>query len=373
MRITAETCPHYLTFTAEEIPDGATQFKCCPPIREAANRELLWEGLRDGTIDMRRLRPLAVHRRPQALRHRRLRHRVGRDLVAAARAVGGLDRGAAARVHARRRRPAGCRDGPADQTGLHAQGPDRRRRRRRLRVFAPDDAVRRRRRARCTTRTPSRRTPAGASRASSAAPGCAAQRIDIDAEPRGRLLTRGDRTMNDRVTARTSLASPDLASRALAGSVVYANDELFAERENLIKPGRAGLLDRGLRPQGQGVRRLGDPPSPRARPRLRDRAARRARGGARRRHRHLLVQGQLPAARLRRGCVVSRATRRPRSCESADWVTLVREVAAQGRHRQLLRGGRRAPVHPRAAVDLSPTAASPASGCTASRCRTRGC
>ena len=52
VRITAETCPHYLTFTAEDIPDGATQYKCCPPIREAANRELLWEGLRDGTIDM---------------------------------------------------------------------------------------------------------------------------------------------------------------------------------------------------------------------------------------------------------------------------------------------------------------------------------
>jgi len=50
--VTAETCPHYLTFSAEEIPDGATQFKCCPPIREAANRELLWEGLRDGVIDI---------------------------------------------------------------------------------------------------------------------------------------------------------------------------------------------------------------------------------------------------------------------------------------------------------------------------------
>jgi allantoinase len=52
VRITAETCPHYLTFSAEEIPDGATQYKCCPPIREAANRELLWEGLRDGVIDL---------------------------------------------------------------------------------------------------------------------------------------------------------------------------------------------------------------------------------------------------------------------------------------------------------------------------------
>ncbi|WIY02491.1 allantoinase AllB [Amycolatopsis mongoliensis] len=49
--LTAETCPHYLSFVAEEIRDGATQFKCCPPIREAANRELLWQGLADGVID----------------------------------------------------------------------------------------------------------------------------------------------------------------------------------------------------------------------------------------------------------------------------------------------------------------------------------
>jgi len=51
VRITAETCPHYLTFSADEIPNGATQYKCCPPIREAANREQLWDGLRDRTID----------------------------------------------------------------------------------------------------------------------------------------------------------------------------------------------------------------------------------------------------------------------------------------------------------------------------------
>lgn len=51
VRVTAETCPHYLTFSAEEITDGATQFKCCPPIRESGNRELLWQGLRDGVID----------------------------------------------------------------------------------------------------------------------------------------------------------------------------------------------------------------------------------------------------------------------------------------------------------------------------------
>ncbi|MFN2577879.1 MAG: allantoinase AllB [Pyrinomonadaceae bacterium] len=49
--ITVETCPHYLHFAAEYIPDGATEFKCCPPIRERENREQLWEALRDGTID----------------------------------------------------------------------------------------------------------------------------------------------------------------------------------------------------------------------------------------------------------------------------------------------------------------------------------
>jgi allantoinase len=49
---TVETCPHYLTFAAEDVPDGATEFKCCPPVRERENRERLWEALADGTIDM---------------------------------------------------------------------------------------------------------------------------------------------------------------------------------------------------------------------------------------------------------------------------------------------------------------------------------
>jgi len=51
VKITAETCPHYLHFAAETVPAGATEFKCCPPIRERENREQLWQGLADGTID----------------------------------------------------------------------------------------------------------------------------------------------------------------------------------------------------------------------------------------------------------------------------------------------------------------------------------
>src|SRR6266436_2122001 len=52
LHVTVETCPHYLHFCAEEIPDGATLFKCAPPIRSRENRERLWQGLKDGIIDL---------------------------------------------------------------------------------------------------------------------------------------------------------------------------------------------------------------------------------------------------------------------------------------------------------------------------------
>jgi allantoinase len=49
--ISVETCPHYLCLEAEAIPDGATQYKCAPPIRDHENREALWRGLQEGVID----------------------------------------------------------------------------------------------------------------------------------------------------------------------------------------------------------------------------------------------------------------------------------------------------------------------------------
>ncbi|KJA19902.1 hypothetical protein HYPSUDRAFT_167623 [Hypholoma sublateritium FD-334 SS-4] len=49
--LTVETCFHYLCLAAEDIPAGRPEFKCCPPVREAPNRELLWDALKDGTID----------------------------------------------------------------------------------------------------------------------------------------------------------------------------------------------------------------------------------------------------------------------------------------------------------------------------------
>jgi allantoinase len=52
LTLTVETCPHYLTFAAEEIPDGATEYKCAPPIRDEAERDALWDALIAGDIDL---------------------------------------------------------------------------------------------------------------------------------------------------------------------------------------------------------------------------------------------------------------------------------------------------------------------------------
>lgn len=49
--LTVETCPHYLLFNAEDMPDAQTAYKCAPPIRERANNNLLWEALKEGTLD----------------------------------------------------------------------------------------------------------------------------------------------------------------------------------------------------------------------------------------------------------------------------------------------------------------------------------
>ena len=51
-RLSVETCPHYLTLTDTDVADGHTEFKCCPPIRDSGNRDLLWDALADGTIGL---------------------------------------------------------------------------------------------------------------------------------------------------------------------------------------------------------------------------------------------------------------------------------------------------------------------------------
>ncbi len=122
--VTAETCPHYLSFCAEEVPDGATEFKCCPPVRDAANREGLWAGLAGGLIGA----VVSDHSPcPPALKqpgHRGLRGGVGRDLLGPARPARGVDTGTAPRSRPHRR---GALDGRGNRRAGRAgrQGRDR--------------------------------------------------------------------------------------------------------------------------------------------------------------------------------------------------------------------------------------------------------
>ncbi|MDX6263758.1 MAG: allantoinase [Kribbellaceae bacterium] len=190
VRITAETCPHYLTFSAEEIPDGATQYKCCPPIREAANRDLLWQGLRDGVIDL-----VVSDHSPSTIDLKRLD--TG-DFGAAWGGIASLQVGLPAVWTAARERGFTLTDiarwmcqAPATQVGLPHKG--------RLEVgydadfcvFAPDEsfvvdvaALHHK-----NAITPYAGRPlAGVVRST----WLRGRPIDIHADPRGRLLTRGD-------------------------------------------------------------------------------------------------------------------------------------------------------------------------------------
>ena len=106
--VTAETCPHYLTFAAEEIPDGAVAFKCAPPIRVAREPGAALGSAARGGDRPRRHRSLPCPPAMKKIEAGDFRERLGRDRVAPARAAGRLDRGAGARLHGRRPGAAGC-------------------------------------------------------------------------------------------------------------------------------------------------------------------------------------------------------------------------------------------------------------------------
>ncbi len=119
--LTVETCPHYLTIAEEEVPDGGTQFKCCPPIRDAANRDALWAALVAGDIDI-----VVTDHSPSTAE---LKFRGDGDFTEAWGGIAGLQLGLAAvwTEAARRGIPLATvvdrmSRGPADLVGLAAKG-----------------------------------------------------------------------------------------------------------------------------------------------------------------------------------------------------------------------------------------------------------
>ncbi|GAA3456656.1 allantoinase AllB [Dactylosporangium matsuzakiense] len=121
VRATAETCPHYLILDGQAVPDGATEYKCCPPIRDPANQDRLWGGLADGTISL-----IVSDHSPSTPQ---LKRRDTGDFAAAWGGIASLQLGLPAVWTAARERGFTLADvvrwmalGPADLAGLHHKG-----------------------------------------------------------------------------------------------------------------------------------------------------------------------------------------------------------------------------------------------------------
>ncbi|MFC6088633.1 allantoinase AllB [Saccharothrix lopnurensis] len=185
LAVTAETCPHYLTFVAEEIADGATEFKCCPPIRDAANREQLWRALGEGLVDL-----VVTDHSPCTPELKR------GDFASAWGGVASLQLGLPAVWTQARRRGHGLTDvvrwmatNPADLVGLTAKGRIAPGADADFAVFAPDEAFVVDRAA-LHHRNPV--TPYHGRPLSGVVRRTWLRGQPVDDRPRGRLLTRGD-------------------------------------------------------------------------------------------------------------------------------------------------------------------------------------
>ncbi len=187
--VSVETCPHYLSFDAAEIPDGATEFKCCPPIRDRANRDALWDGLASGDVDL----VVSDHSPCTA----ELKARGAGDFAEAWGGIASLQLGLAAVWTGARERGMGLASvarwmatAPARRVGLDDRGELAVGLRADLCVFAPEETF---------TVDPARlhhknavtawagRTLTGTVRQT----WLDGRPVDLDADPRGRLLRRG--------------------------------------------------------------------------------------------------------------------------------------------------------------------------------------
>ena len=241
--VTAETCPHYLTFAADEVPDGATAFKCCPPIRGADNRDRLWEGLANGTIGT----VVSDHSPCPA----DLKAPDTGDFAAAWGGISSLQLGLAAVWTGARDSGRGLADvvrwmatGPANRVGLSRKGRIAVGADADLCVLAPDESF--------------VVDPAALQHRHPVTPYAGRTLVGVVREtwlagPPHRPRRGAARpAAEQRSTPMTDFHDlPDVASRALGGSVVHANDELFAARENLVTPGPPAFDPAAFGPRGK--------------------------------------------------------------------------------------------------------------------------
>ena len=234
-RVTAETCPHYLTFSAEEIPDGATEYKCAPAIGSRGNRERLWEAVAGGELAAGRLRPFALSSRAQVARDRQTSYRRGEESPRCRSASPRCGAAPAGEATPLEQLAEWMSAGPARLAGLSAtKGAIASGRDADLVLFRPDDEF---------IVDAGRSSAPACSDAVSRTPPRGGGGSDVPSGGRGippwrtRPASRGtpSHASFEMTDAADFTDLIDVAAERLGGIVLRANDEFFAPKEDLLK------------------------------------------------------------------------------------------------------------------------------------------
>ncbi len=253
--LTVETCPHYLTLEAGQVPDGATSFKCCPPVRDAANREQLWQALGEGLIDC-----VVSDHSPCTPE---LKAMDTGDFGAAWGGIASLQVSLPAVWTEAASRGFGLPDlvrwmcpGPARLAGLAGKGAIAPGYDADLVVLAPDESMQ------VDPRTLRQRNPVTPICRRYPSRGGASNLAGRRANRR--RPAEGPAAAADGAVSERLQAYPELANRALGGTVVWSNDEFYCEADRLLVPDPpvhdpAEFTTRGKVYDGWETRRRRDP------------------------------------------------------------------------------------------------------------------